>query len=121
MVLVDTDVWINHLRKTDSELVAYLDTGFVAWHRYVSGGLACGNPKNPEEILELFQSLPSSPTVGSDELLTFIESNSLVGKGLGFVDVLASAVLAGIPLWTNDRRLRQVSRDLGISIQGQCG
>ena len=117
MILVDTNVWINHFRKTDAELVANLNTGSVACHPFIIGELACGNLKNRGEILELFQSLPSSPTVESDELLTFIESNSLMGKGLGYVDIhlLASAVLAGIALWTNDRKLRRASQDLGIS------
>jgi predicted nucleic acid-binding protein len=116
MVLVDTNVWINHFRKADAELVANLNTGSVACHPFIIGELACGNLKNREEILELFQSLPSSPTVEPDELLTFIESRSLMGKGLGYVDVhlLASAVLAGIPLWTSDTRLRRISQDLGI-------
>jgi predicted nucleic acid-binding protein len=117
MVLVDTNVWINHFRKTDAELVANLNTGSVVCHPFIIGELACGNLQNRKEILELFQSLPPSPTVESDELLTFIESNSLMGKGLGYVDMhlLASAVLAGIELWTNDRRLRLVSQDIGIS------
>ena len=117
MILVDTSVWINHFRKIDAELVANLNTGSVACQPFIIGDLACGNLENRKEILELFRSLPSSPIVEPDELLTFIESNSLMGKGLGYVDVhlLASAVLAGIALWTNDRKLRRASQDLGIS------
>jgi hypothetical protein len=120
MILVDTSVWINHFRRTNTELAANLNTGSVACHPFIVGELACGNLKNREEVLELFQSLPSSPTVESDEVLTFIETNSLMGKGLGYVDVhlLASALLAGIALWTSDRRLRKASQELGISYRG---
>jgi predicted nucleic acid-binding protein len=117
MVLVDTNIWINHFRKNDAKLVANLNMGSVASHPFIIGELACGNLNNRKEILELFQSLPSVPTVDSDEFLTFVESNSLMGKGLGYVDIhlLASAILAGIELWTNDRRLRRASQGLGIS------
>jgi hypothetical protein len=97
--------------------VTKLNTGSVACHPYIIGELACGNLKNRREIMDLFQSLPSSPVIEPDELSGFIESNALMGKGLGYIDVhlLASTVLAGIVFWTDDKRLRRAARDLGIS------
>ena len=117
MVLVDTNIWINHFKKTDAELVANLNTGSVACHPYIIGELACGNLKKRSEILALFQSLPSAPVVEPDELLSFIETNALMGKGLGYIDIhlLASAVLAGLPLWTEDRRLMRAAKALNAS------
>ena len=74
---------------------------------------------NIEDDLVVRASLPSAPTVESDEFLMFIESNSLMGKGLGYIDfhLLASAVLAGIELWTNDRKLHLASQELRISFK----
>jgi predicted nucleic acid-binding protein len=88
----------------------------VVCHPFIISELACGNMANRKEILTLFHSLPSSPSLEPNEILTFIETNALAGRGLGYIDVhlLASAVLAGIQLWTNDRNLRRASRDLGI-------
>ncbi len=116
MVLVDTSVWINHFRRSDAELTANLNAGSVVCHPYIIGELACGNLTNRREILSLFKSLPSAPLVEPDELLAFIESRKLMGKGLGYVDIhlLASAVLAGIALWTEDTPLMRAARYLKI-------
>ncbi len=117
MVLVDTNIWINHFRKTDKNLVAVLNLGSVACHPFIIGELAAGNLKNRVEILSLFKSLPPTPVVEPDEYLAFVESQQLMGKGLGFVDIhiLASAVLSGVPLWTGDKRLAKCADDLGIA------
>jgi len=58
-----------------------------------------------------------TPVVPVDEVLFFIDRNNLSGKGLGLVDVelLASALLADVPLWTSDRRLKTEASRLGIA------
>ena len=83
---------------------------------FIIGELACGNLKNRHEILSLLQSLPMAPIIEFDEFLYFIERNELMGIGIGFVDVhlLASAQLAGIPLWTADKRLKSVAIKLDL-------
>ncbi len=116
MILVDTSVWVDHLRRNNTRLAERLHAGAVACHPFIIGELACGNLGNREEILSLLQALPTVPISEPDEILAFIEGRSLMGKGLGYVDMhlLASTFLAGILLWTTDRRLRQVSRELGV-------
>lgn len=116
MVLVDTSVWVSHLRDGDAELAALLNDGEVMCHRFIIGEIACGNMKNRPTILRLLQELPLSVQVGHDEVLHFIEANRLMGRGLGYVDahLAASAMLAGIPLWTLDTRLDRVARTLDI-------
>ena len=116
MVLVDTSVWINHLRNGDIQLEELLLNGEVVCHPFVIGELACGNIKNRYEILTLLQSLPETPTIDLGEYLYFIEQNHLSGIGIGFVDVhlLASAKLSGIPLWTNDKRLKETALKLKV-------
>ncbi len=115
MVLVDTSVWIDHLRKTSSRLVGLLEHGEVAIHPCVIGELACGNLANRKEILSLLHSLPAVQSVEDDEILFFIEQHSLAGRGLGLIDVhlLASSKITTHPLWTNDKHLTAVAEALG--------
>ncbi len=117
MVLVDTSIWINHLRDGDRYLEKLLFDGDVLCHPHIIGELACGNLKNRKEIIGLFQSLPVSPVVEFQEFLYFIEQNNLSGRGIGFVDIqlLASAQLGQVPLWTADKRLKAVAADLDLS------
>jgi predicted nucleic acid-binding protein len=117
MVLVDTSVWVKHLRDGDIVLEDLLEDGHVACHPFIVGELACGNLKNRAEILALLQALPMATVAEHGEVMRFIEDNRLMGKGLGFIDLhlLASAVLSGIQLWTIDKRLHQVSLKLGIA------
>ena len=111
MVLVDTSVWVSHLRETHAHLVALLNDGEVACHPFIVGELACGNLKNRTIILSLLEALPMAAAVEHEEALAFVESRRLMGKGLGYVDVhlLASAVLSRFPIWTLDKRLDQVA------------
>lgn len=117
MILVDTSVWVNHLRQGSRRLEGLLDEGRVACHPYVIGELACGTLHNRAEILSLLQALPSAATATQEEFLAFVGSHRLMGRGIGFVDVhlLASALLSDLRLWTSDKRLRSAAQDLGLS------
>ncbi|MGA7877940.1 MAG: type II toxin-antitoxin system VapC family toxin [Desulfoferrobacter sp.] len=116
MVLVDTSVWVRHLREGDSDLEQLLNNGEVMCHPYIVGELACGNMKNRQEVLSLLQLLPLVILARHEEILQFIELNHLMGKGLGYIDVhlAASAVLSGIPILSYDKKLNEVSKGLGI-------
>ena len=116
MFLVDTSVWVHHLREGSVDLELILNDGDVVCHPFIVGELACGNLGNRSEILSLLRALPSAIVADDDEVLQFIEKNSLMGKGLGYIDVhlLASAVLSRIPIWTLDKKLDKVSAELGI-------
>ena len=117
MILVDTSVWVNHLRDSDQHLEKLLFDGDVLCHNHVIGELACGNIKNRQEIISLLQSLPTAPQIEFQEFLYFVDENKLYGKGIGFVDIhlLASAQLGQIPLWTNDKRLKAAAIELGLN------
>lgn len=116
MVLVDTSVWVSHLRDGNTELANLLNNGSVLCHPFIVGELACGNLKNRAVILSLLQLLPASIEAEQEEVLSFIENNHLMGKGIGYVDahLIASAVLTGIPVWTLDKKLAQVVESLQI-------
>jgi len=117
MVLVDTSVWVAHLRDGDTGLKALLNEGHVVCHSFIVGELACGNLKNRSEILSLLYALPMATHAEHEEVIQFIENHSLMGKGLGYIDMhlLASAILSKVPLWTLDKKLNQVSLKLGLA------
>lgn len=117
MVLVDTSVWVSHLREGNKALERLLNDGYVLCHPFIVGELACGNLRNRSEILSLLKILPMSLMAEHEEILEFIENNRLMGKGLGYIDVhlIASAVLTGVSLWTFDKKLDEISKELGMS------
>ncbi len=119
MILVDTSVWINHLRDNDEHLRQLLLNGRVTCHSHVIGELACGNIKNRNEILTFLKALPMAPLIEFDEYLFFVETHQLNGIGIGFVDIhlLASSKLAQTKLWTADKRLMAAASKLGINYQ----
>jgi predicted nucleic acid-binding protein len=114
MVLVDTSVWVSHLRETRPALVDLLNDGEVACHPFIVGELACGNLTNRTTILSLLQALPSTIQAEHEEILSFVQDHDLMGKGLGYVDVhlLVSAVLTGCSLWTLDKKLEKAADTL---------
>ncbi len=121
MILVDTSVWINHLRDSDPVLKKLLLDGEVACHEHIIGELACGNLKNRKEIISLLQSLPMLPQVEFQEYLYFIDQNQFNGRGIGFVDIhlLASAKLARVALLTADKRLSKAAQDIGLNYKNK--
>ncbi|OGD10435.1 MAG: ribonuclease [Candidatus Aminicenantes bacterium RBG_13_62_12] len=115
MVLVDTSVWVDHLRGTNPRLKALLEKGEVVCHPLVIGELACGNISRREEILALLRSLPGAVVAVHEEAMRFLEAHRLMGIGLGFVDVhlLASSRLTQASLWTLDHSLGNAAEKLG--------
>jgi predicted nucleic acid-binding protein len=112
MTLVDTSVWIDHLRKGDAELAALLDEGVVLVHPFVIGEIACGTSRQREVVLGHLRHLPAAPLATEVEVHHLLERHRLGGRGLGWVDLhlLASARLAAVPLITRDRALQEVAQ-----------
>ena len=120
MILVDTSVWVDHLRNGDVRLVDLLERGAVLMHPFVVGEISCGSLSDRLPILQLLRDLPAMVVAEADEVLGFIERHNLHGRGIGYVDVhlLASTALtAGSRLWTRDKRLRMAAHDLGCAFQ----
>ena len=118
MILADTSVWIDYFRKDLPELGERLRRGDVVMHPFVVGELACGNFSNREETLELLEQLRSVTVAEHDEVITFIRTHKLYGRGVGYVDVhlLTAAAIERCHLWTLDRRLDTVATNMGIVV-----
>jgi predicted nucleic acid-binding protein len=117
VTLVDTSVWVDHLRRGNRRLVTLLSDEQVLCHPFVLGELACGNLKNRKEILSLLDSLPSAREADHNETLHFLSSNRLYGQGIGWIDahLLASALLTGCSIWTLDGPFLAVAEKLRLS------
>ncbi|HMK91200.1 MAG TPA: type II toxin-antitoxin system VapC family toxin [Methylocystis sp.] len=118
MILVDTSVWVDHLRSGDETLAKLLNAGTVLTHPFVIGELALGNLRHRETVLTLLQGLAFATTASDQEALAFISLHLLAGRGIGYIDahLLAAARLtAGATLWTKDKRLAGIANDLGLA------
>jgi predicted nucleic acid-binding protein len=116
MVLVDTSVWVEYLRSGNVGLENLLNEGHVVCHPFIVGELACGNLSNRSEILSLLQALPLANHAEHEEVMHFIGNYSLMGKGLGYIDMhlIVSALLTKVPIWTLDKKVKEVSSKLGL-------
>lgn len=117
MILVDTSVWIDHLRSGNRDLELLLNNNQVLMHPFVLGELACGNLERRTEVLSLIGSLPPVPVATDDEALFFIDRHRLMGIGIGYIDVhlLASVSLAKpASLLTHDKRLGRIAAELAF-------
>jgi predicted nucleic acid-binding protein len=117
VILVDTSVWIEHLRRRHAGLAALLATGDVACHPFVMGEIAIGSLRRRTEVLALLADLPGVALATHDDALAVVVERDLAGRGIGWVDVhlLASALLNRMPLWTLDRRLENAAHSLGVA------
>jgi predicted nucleic acid-binding protein len=117
VILVDTSVWINHLRFGAPGLEKLLMDDQVAIHPFVIGELACGGLRNRDEVLGLLERLPQVQTAEHLEVMALVTRRRLHGRGIGWLDahLLAAALLSGARLWTLDRPLGRVAVSLGIA------
>ncbi len=116
MTLVDTSVWVDHLRNSNARLSELLNEGQVLIHPFIIGELSLGTIKNKAEIMGLLSKLPLVPVAEHDEVLAAVNVHRLSGTGIGWVDahLIASALLAQARLLTKDKALFQISKALGI-------
>lgn len=117
MILVDSSVWIDHLRQSHAALVQLLDKRQVITHPFVIGELALGNLRQRDAILGALRGLPCAQVATDEEVHALIDHHTLFGLGIGYVDahLLAGTLLtAGARLWTRDKRLLHVASRLGL-------
>jgi predicted nucleic acid-binding protein len=117
VILVDTSVWIAHLRDGSPRLSVLLRDGLVLTHPFVIGELACGRLERRDEVLTLLGVLPAVPVADHDEVLEFVTRQRLYGRGIGWIDahLLASARLSASSLWTLDRPLHRAALALRLA------
>jgi predicted nucleic acid-binding protein len=118
MILVDTSVWVEHLRAGSNRLRALLFDEQVLCHPFIVGELACGALQKRSDILSMLKALPEAHLVEHQEVLSFLEVRRLYGRGIGWVDahLLASTLLTGCTLWTLHKPLRRAAAALNVRV-----
>ncbi len=117
MILVDTSVWIEHLRAGNDRLAHLLETEQVVMHPFVLGELALGNFRGGRGVLTILGELPQLTVPDLDEVLHFIEANRLYGRGIGYVDahlLAAVRITPGTRLWALDRPLKEIASSFDL-------
>ncbi|MBY0283137.1 MAG: VapC toxin family PIN domain ribonuclease [Sphingomonas sp.] len=118
VLLVDTGVWIDHLRRGDATLGHLLMQGRVLGHAMVTGEIAMGSLANRPTVLGALQQLPQAVRARDEEVIDLIERQALFSLGLGFIDahLLAATLLTpGALLWTRDKRLADAAASMAIA------
>jgi len=118
MILVDSSVWIDHLRRNDATLRDLLNNSQVLSHPFILGELAMGSLRQRVVILGALRDLPQAMVADDEEVVGFIDRHRLFGLGIGYVDahlLAATRLTAGASLWTRDKRLRDVATRLRLA------
>jgi predicted nucleic acid-binding protein len=119
MILADTSVWVDHLRKRDEALSGYLNEDRIVTHPFIIGELAMGNLPKRAVVLESLRQLPRIVVASDEEVLDFIDRHNVAGIGIGYVDahLLASVRwMLGSELWTRDKRLLLAAKHIGVAV-----
>lgn len=119
MVLVDTSVWVDHLRDDEPRLADLLTRNQALSHPFVRGELALGNLRQRDVILSALDNLPQAPVAFADEVNFFIETHALFGLGIGLIDahlLAATQLMGNAKLWTRDKRLLAVAVRLNLAV-----
>jgi hypothetical protein len=122
VILVDTSIWVDHLRNNDPTLQGLLNRAGVVSHPFVIGEIALGHLRQRAVVLSLLDQLPAASVAADHEVLLLIEANRLFGTGLGYVDahLIASARLTpGTLIWTRDKQLNGVLPAMGLAATPQ--
>jgi len=118
VILADTSVWVDHLRRCNPTLAQLLDAGEILAHPCVIGELALGHLESRSLILDHLHALPQAIVASHQEVLHFIDEHRLSGRGLGYVDaqlLAATRLTPGATLWTRDKRLRGAADRLALA------
>jgi predicted nucleic acid-binding protein len=117
LILVDTSVWIDHLRSADAKLQSLLQNDQVITHPYIRLELGLGSMASREKVLADLALLPQAPVVAAEELFGLIDHKKLYRRGIGVTDLqlICCAIFdKSVLIWTRDRQLSKIAAELGI-------
>ena len=118
MIVVDTSVWIRHSQHPNRVLSEYLETPEILMHPLVLGELTCGMFSHRDRRFRVWRSLPRAPLHPHDDVIDWIESERLMGRGIGFIDahlLYSTLRRPGTRLWTHDKNLERLAVDFDVA------
>src|ERR1700740_2291069 len=119
MILVDTSIWVEMVRRGrfKAELATLIGSDQLWTHLFVAAYLACGYPPDRDQTLLALDRLTALPTIRMADVRYMLETRGLFSKGIGFIDapLIASCLSSqGTQIWTIDRPLGRVAESLGL-------
>ena len=122
MILVDTSIWIEHVKKPLPVFQALLNDMLVMTHPLIIGELTCGDYGRPEHdhLLQIVAETDHAAGMTHSDLLHWIKARKLYCHGVGYIDMhlLAAAHLGHArALWTMDGKLQRIAQELGVAFQ----
>jgi predicted nucleic acid-binding protein len=118
MILVDTSIWVDHMAKPPPIMSGLLLKENVLMHPFVLGEVAMGHIHKRNLVLGTLSVFETARIAREEEVLDFLSTHKLYGRGIGYIDVhlLTSVKLTpGTLLWTRDKRLLAAASGLGIA------
>lgn len=122
MILVDSSIWVDHLRAEDLHLTQLIARDELQHHAFVTGEVGMGSfssPKARSQAIAFFRGLEPAVIVGEVAFHEYVMAQQLYGTGAGFVDchLLASvAETVNLRLWTADKRLANQAKRIGVPL-----
>jgi predicted nucleic acid-binding protein len=117
-VLIDTNIWVNHFKRANTDVSALLEAERVVMHPYIVAELALGGLRDRWMTLASLESLPELPVAEVHEVRQLIEVQKLFTEGIGFVDahLVASLIIVETPtmIWTEDEALAGIAQRMGL-------
>lgn len=117
LIVIDSSIWIDHLRKPEPGLGALLMREQALMHPHALGEIALGSLKERDQLIERFLHLPVPNVASEGHVLSMIETDGFIATGIGYTDahLLASTLITpGGRLWTRDKRLHAQAERLGV-------
>jgi predicted nucleic acid-binding protein len=119
-VVVDSNIWVHHWRTENRLLMEMMADGEIWTHPLVIGELSMGTLRNRERLLWDLTRLGRPQLATDAETRQMVEARRLWGRGIGWNDakILASVVIGGCLLWTQDKRLDEAALEMGAAWRG---
>jgi predicted nucleic acid-binding protein len=120
VIVVDTSIWVDHIRGIDSPLDDILGSGIEMLHPFVFGELLLNGLPKQGAFAERLAMLKPAPVASTADVAAFIGWAKLFGTGIGYVDthlLVSAKLLPDGKLLTKDRALAEQAERLGIAYE----
>ena len=116
LVIVDSSIWIDHVRRPDPALIHLVAEDRLLQHRLITAELALGSLAQRDRFLAMLECMRQAEPAPHDRLLDFIATHTLHDTGIGVIDahLLLSAHQETAKVWTRDRRLAEQAERLEV-------
>ena len=119
MILVDTSVWVDHLRSGNPHLGRMLEAGSVLAHPFVVGEVVLGHLRQRATVLHALLRLPQAILASEAETRHFIDRHTLFGRGIGYIDahlLAATQLTPDARIWSVCNLATSVLHDLAEAL-----